>query len=179
MRDGDIPLVLAKPRNPVPRASPNPIGVARRVSGIWVHAPFLYERRGTIIPLITLYERCERDARPPCMSECPNVRIIPSVCANSPTRKPTPKSAASIDDAPLADGDSRRRSTPWTPQTTTDADGREEPTVCDANGRDDATTRIRTRDDEDALERARTLTGRRVGAARDEAEARWGSRRRC
>ena len=90
----------------------------------------------------------------------------------------TDRRAASID-SPLADGDSRRRSTPWTPWTTTDADGREEPTVCDANGRDDATTRIRTRDDEDALERARTLTGRRVGAARDEAEARWGSRRRC
>jgi hypothetical protein len=36
----------------------------------------------------------------------------------------TDPSAASID-APRADGDSRRRSTPWTPQTPTDADGRE------------------------------------------------------
>jgi len=119
---------------------------------------------------------------PPCTSECPNVRM--SECPNTPIRmrkqsdaKTDPR-AAPID-APLADGDSRRRSTPWTPRTTTSADGREEPTVRDANGRDDATTRIRTRDDEDALERARTLTGRRVGAARDEAEARWGSRRRC
>jgi hypothetical protein len=87
--------------------------------------------------------------------------------------------AASID-AALDDGDSRRRSTPWTPQTTTDADKTRNARRCATRTQpDDATTRIRTRDDEDALERARTLTGRRVGAARDEANARWGSRRRC
>ena len=108
------------------------------------------------------------------MSECPNVRTV----ANSATRKPT-RRAASID------GPTRRRrfATPVDAVDAADDDGRRRdaktPTVRDANGRDDATTRIRTRDDEDALERARTLTGRRVGAARDEAEARWGSRRRC
>ena len=184
MRDGNITLVLAKPRNPVPRASPNPIGVARRVSGIYVHAPFSYERRGTIIPLITLYERYERDARPPVrVRSSPNIRMSEypnkSIRMHKQSDAKTDPSAASID-APRADGDSRRRSTPV---DAADADGRERT----RNARrcatrtfsDDATTRIRTRDDEDALERARTLTGRRVGAARDEANARWGSRRRC
>ena len=119
---------------------------------------------------------------PPCVSECPNVRM--SECPNTPIRMrkqsdaKTDRRAASIDvptrrrrfATPVDAVDAGRRRTPTDAKT---------PTVCDANGRDDATTRIRTRDDEDALERARTLTGRRVGAARDEAEARWGSRRRC
>ena len=159
MRDGNTTLVLAKPRNPVPRASPNPIGVARRVSGIWVHAPFLYERLCNIIPLITLYERCERDARPPCVSECPivpecpNIRRIPSVCAYSPTRRPTPRG---IHRRPTL---RRRFATPVDAVSAADADGRRRT----RNARrcvtrtfsDDATTRIRTRDDEDAFARAR------------------------
>ena len=75
----------------------------------------------------------------------------------------TDPSAASID-APRADGDSRRRSTPWTPQTTTDADGREEPTVCDANV-------FRRRDDANP-------DARRRGRARARANADWTPRRR-
>jgi hypothetical protein len=54
------------------------------------------------------------------MSEYPNK----SIRMRKQSDAKTDPSAASID-APRADGDSRRRSTPWTPQTTTDADGRE------------------------------------------------------
>jgi hypothetical protein len=80
---------------------------------------------------------------------------------HAPTRFATPVDAVSA-----ADDDGRRRT-------------RNARRCATRTFSDDATTRIRTRDDEDALERARTLTGRRVGAARDEANARWGSRRRC
>jgi len=54
------------------------------------------------------------------MSECPNKSIRMRKQSDAKNRS----RAASID-AALADGDSRRRSTPWTPQTTTDANGRE------------------------------------------------------
>ena len=180
--------MLAKPRNPVPRASPIPIGVARRVSGIYVHAPFLYERRGTIIPLITLMKGASGTPDPRAcpnirISECPNVRMSecpknPSIWASSPTRKPTPARHPSTRHSPTAIRDAgRRRERRRRRRTPTQ---REEPNTCVTRTfSDDATTRIRTRDDEDALERARTLTGRRGGAARDEANARWGSRRRC
>ena len=147
----------------------------------------LYERRGTIIPLITLMKGASGTPDPRAcpnirISECPNVRMsecpnIPSVCASSPTRRPTQARHPSTPHAPT------RFATPVDAVDAADADGRRQ----NAKSRrcatrtfsDDATTRIRTRDDEDALERARTLTGRRVGAARDEANARWGSRRRC
>jgi hypothetical protein len=125
MRRGDA-LVLAKPRNPVPRASPNPIGVARRVSGIWVHAPFLYERRGTIIPLITLMKGASGTPAPPCVSEYPNVRMseYPNVriihpyaqavrnAKTDPARHPsTPHSSTAIRDAGRRRGRRRRRRT--------------------------------------------------------------------
>ena len=103
---------------------------------------------------MTLYKKCQSDAK-------------------------TDRRAASID-APLADGDSRPGRRRERLKTTTDADGRARADIrATRTQRDDATTRIRTRDDEDALERARTLTGRRVGAARDDANARWGSSARC
>jgi hypothetical protein len=96
---------------------------------------------------------------------------IQSDAKTDPARHPsTPHAPTAIRDAvdavDAADDDGRRRT-------------RNARRCATRTFSDDATTRIRTRDDEDALERARTLTGRRVGAARDEANARWGSRRRC
>ena len=100
--------------------------------------------------------------------------------ARAPSDAKTDRRAASID-APLADGDSRRRSTRTdaVDDDTTPTDALEPTSVRREHNATPIPTRIRTRDDEDALERARTLTGRRVGAARDDANARWGSSARC
>ena len=128
----------------------------------------LYERRGTIIPLITLMKGASGTPDPPCvsdrprMSECPNVRINPSVCASSPTRKTdparhpsTPHSSTAIRDAGRRRERRRRRRTPTSAKRTT---------VCDAN-----TTRRRDDANPDA---------RRRGRARARANADWTPRRR-
>ena len=108
---------------------------------------------------------------PPCVSEypivpeCPNVRMSEyPIRMRKQSDAKTDPSAASID-APRADGDSRRRSTPWTPQTTTDADKtRRAEHLCDANV-------FRRRDDANP-------DARRRGRARARANADWTPRRR-
>ena len=104
------------------------------------------------------------------MSECPNVRRIPSAWTDRRAAPSMPHSPTAIRDpvdaVRAADADGRRRT-------------RSSRRCATRTQRDDATTRIRTRDDEDARARARTLTGRREARGARRSERRDGARARA